>query len=261
MSKCLILGCGTSTGVPIPGCKCDVCQSSNPKNKRSRSSILITTKESKNILIDAGPDLRYQSLANNIDSLAAVLFTHGHADHILGLDDLRGFNYVQEGEEIPCYASQKTYDTIMDAFYYIIDPHPEYEGGMVAKVDFSIIEPYIPIEVMGIEVMPILLKHGSADVLGYIFGDLVYATDCSHIPDRTMELVREKKYLLIDGLREEKHRTHFSIAEAIAMGQQLNVEKTILTHMTHSVEYDEVSRRLPDNVELAYEGMEIEFHI
>lgn len=257
--KCLILGCGTSTGVPIPGCSCEVCQSSNSGNKRSRSSVLITTDSGKNILIDAGPDLRYQALANNINHLSSVIFTHGHADHILGIDDLRGFNFVQQGAEIPCYASQHTLEKIMACFAYIVEPHPEYEGGMLARVAFSIIEPYLPFSVSGIEVLPILLKHGSSDVLGFVVGELVYATDCNHLPQKTQEIIKGKKYLLLDGLRDTPHSTHFSIPEAVAMGQKLEVENLILTHMTHSVDYDKTNKQLPTNTELAYDGMVIEF--
>lgn len=253
-----ILGCGTSTGVPVPACKCEICTSNNPKNKRSRTSALIKVRENYNILIDASTDLRWQALAWNIESINAVLFTHAHADHILGIDDLRSYNFVQRSS-IPCYGATDTLKEIKRCFSYIFDPVPGYEGGPPPQLTLFEVHDFQPFNVDTLRVQPFNLMHGKTPVTGFRFGELAYATDCNFMPDATKDILRNIKVLILDGLRHEPHKTHYTIDEAIALSKELGVEKTYLTHMTHTVEYDRVSRDLPENVFLAYDGLEIPF--
>ncbi len=253
-----ILGCGTSTGVPVPGCTCPVCSSPNPKNHRSRTSALIKVNNSFNILIDASTDLRWQALSWKIPSINAVLFTHSHADHILGIDDLRSFNYIQNSS-IPCYGTIEAFKEIKRCFSYIFEPDQQYEGGLLAQLTLNPIDPQRPFNVGPVSVQPFKLMHGKLPVTGYRFGDLAYATDCNFIPDESKDMLRGIKVLVLDALRFEPHRTHFTIAEAINMAQELQAQSTYLVHMSHSVDYDVTTRNLSNNIFLAYDGLEIGF--
>lgn len=253
-----ILGCGTSTGVPLPGCECRVCTSADPKNFRTRTSALLRIDGRTNILIDAGPDFRMQALAARISSLSAVLFTHSHADHIFGIDDLKTINFIQKAS-IPCYGSLATLSGIRKTFSYIFDPKVRFEGGMKPQLDLHEIEETTPFVAGGITIQPFPLVHGSMQVTGYRFGNLAYATDCNQIPDVSREILKGVRTLILDGLRQEPHSTHFTIAQAIEVADSLGVERTLLTHMTHSVDYAETSANLPKHVALAYDGLEIEF--
>ncbi len=256
--KLQILGCGTSTGVPIPGCECKICQSENPKNKRCRTSALIRADNNFNILIDTTTDLRYQALTHNIKSVNAVLYTHSHADHILGLDDLRGYNYVQNSI-IPCYGTAATINDIKSIFSYIFNPNPEYKGGLLPQISLHTFENYAVFSLGSLSIQTFLLKHGKTDVTGYRIGEVAYATDCNFIPEESKELLKGLKTLVLDGLRYEAHNTHFTIPQAIEVAEELGAETTYLIHTTHSVDYDEVSRKLPENVKLAYDGLVIDF--
>lgn len=254
-----ILGCGTSTGVPIPGCPCKVCTSTNPRNRRDRTSALISVENGPNILIDATPDLRQQALAYNIHSLDAVLFTHAHADHILGVDDLRVFNFISR-KALPCYCEKGTLDGIQRCFRYLFERDPNYEGGMLAELDFQLITPLNPFEA-GIEFFPFRLHHGSMDVTGYRFGNAAYATDCNAIPAESLAHLHGLDLLILDGLRYKPHPTHFTIPRAIEVAEELGAKRTVLIHMTHSVDYEATSVTLPSNVELAYDGMKIPIEV
>jgi phosphoribosyl 1,2-cyclic phosphate phosphodiesterase len=256
--KLQILGCGTSTGVPIPGCRCPVCLSTNPRNKRSRTSALIRAPNNFNILIDASIDLRYQALTYDIQNINAVLFTHAHADHILGIEDLRGYNFIQHSI-IPCYAAEQTVSEIKRFFKYIFEPDPDYQGGLLAQLSMHSIDDYSVFNVGPVNIQSFLLKHGKTDVLGYRIGEVAYATDCNFIPDESKELLQGLKVLILDGLRYEEHRTHFTIPQAIRLAEELKVETTYLTHTTHAIDYNEVSANLPSFVKLAYDGLEIDF--
>lgn len=251
-----LLGCGTSTGVPLPGCKCKVCKSEDPRNRRLRCSAWMRDSHGKSVLIDAGPDLRTQALAYDIDRLDAVLFTHAHADHILGFDDLRAFNFINRAP-VPCYADQATWAAIKKIFHYIIDPVADYKGGEVTKVAINYIEAFKEFNVEGIKVLPFELLHGDLPVLGFKIGNLAYATDCNCVPPASRELLRGIDYLIIDGLRFEPHPTHFTIPQAIELAQQLEVKQTYLTHLTHTVSYAEVSQTLPDGINLGFDGLEL----
>ena len=253
-----VLGCGTSTGVPIPGCSCAVCTSKDQKNKRLRTSSVVTLPNKEVILIDASPDLRWQALKHNVSRVDAVLYTHAHADHILGTDDLRVFNFWKKGS-IPCFANQETLTSLRKSFHYIFEPDPLYQGGALAKLSLHEVSAGTAFNASGQSILPLLLYHGDLPVLGWRIGDLAYATDCNRIPEETRKLLVGVKTLLLDGLRDEPHATHFTISEAIDVASSLEVEQTFLLHMTHTVDYNEVSKRLPSGVQLAYDGLNVDF--
>lgn len=255
--KLQILGCGTSTGVPMPGCQCSVCLSQDARNKRSRTSALIRAEGNFNILIDTTTDLRYQAIAADLRNVNSVLYTHAHADHILGLDDLRGFNYVQNSI-IPCYGTEHTISEIKRCFAYIFNPAENYEGGLVPQVAMHVIQDYSVFSVGPVTVQAFSLQHGRTKVTGYRIGDFAYATDCNFIPEESKEILRGIRLLVLDGLRFEPHKTHFTIPQAVETAQELGAEMTYLTHMTHTIDYATVSRELPDNVRLAYDGLTID---
>ncbi len=251
-----ILGCGTSTGVPLPGCNCPVCLSGKGKNQRSRTSAVIMKDLAENILIDASTDLRSQCLTHNIRRIDAVLFTHAHADHILGTDDLRCFNYVSRNI-IPCYGSATTFKRLIHFFDYIFEPDPDYMGGLLAQLTLHEIDEVTPFTICGIKIRPFKLMHGVTAVTGFRIGDVAYATDCKEIPEASRSVIRGVKFLVLDGLRNKPHRTHLTIDEAVALATELGAEKTYLTHMTHDLDYDELKSRLPAHIEPAYDGLEI----
>lgn len=254
--KVTILGCGTSTGVPVPACSCAVCSSKDSKNSRLRASILIHTPQGADILVDTSPDLRQQALRVGLRKIDAVLFTHAHADHILGLDDLRGFNFAQ-GREISCYATTRSWEAIEHIFHYSFKPDPEYKGGGIPKIQKNVFAAFDQLSLGGVNIQTFSLLHGHGEVIGFRVGDFAYATDCNVIPERSMEELRGVKTLILDGLRHEPHPTHFTIGEAIEISRQLQAERTVLTHHTHTIEYHSEQARLPAGVELAYDGMEI----
>ena len=252
-----ILGCGTSTGVPIPGCDCEVCTSKDPKNWRNRTSALISTDSGENILIDTTPDFRHQAIKFGIKRIDAVLYTHSHADHIFGLDDLRGFNFKHGS--IPCFGTAHTLKQIQRAFEYVFEVGEKHEGGALPKVTLHQISAGASFPLFGVTVEPFALMHGTLEIVGYKIGNLAYATDCNRVPKRSLSLLDGIENLIIDGLRYQEHATHFTIPEAIEVSAELGAKKTYLTHMCHSVEYNRVSKVLPQNVALAYDGLDIQF--
>lgn len=252
-----ILGCGTSTGVPVPGCGCEVCSTRLPKNTRLRSSALIELDLGDIILIDATPDFRQQALSVDLDTLSAVLYTHSHADHIMGTDDLRCFSFGDRGA-IPCFGTAETLERIKHSFSYIFDPDPCYQGGLIAQLNLIPVDPLSTFSVNQTEVQALPLKHGPMEVLGFRIGKFAYATDCNCMPPETIEALRGTEILVLDGLRYRPHPNHFTIPEAIEMAAKIGAERTVLTHMAHSVDYHEVSSKLPERVELAFDGMVLE---
>lgn len=253
-----ILGCGTSTGVPLPGCRCSVCTSKHPRNSRNRSSALITTDSARNILIDATPDLRLQALHFDIRHIDAVLYTHAHADHILGTDDLRSFNFVS-GKPIPCFGTAATLESLKHTFSYIFNQNEAYEGGMLAQLSLHEFVNGEKLKVADTELLTLKLLHGKSEVSGFHFGELAYATDCNKIPSESIKKMTGVKYLIIDGLRHQEHRTHFTIKKAIETAKIIGAEHTYLTHMSHTVDYKETSQELPPGISLAYDGLKLEF--
>ncbi len=240
----------------MPSCHCRVCKSDNPRNKRLRTAAAVSVNGKDWLMIDTSSDFRQQVLTNGIESILGVLFTHSHADHILGLDDLRGF-YISQRRPIPCYGSEATLEELRRIFRYIFETNPDYEGGPLAQLAATAINDTEIVQCGGIEAQAFPLWHGKMPVLGYRFGDIAYATDCNRIPEESQKILRGVKHLVLDGLRNEPHRTHFTIPDAIKAAESLHAENVYLTHMTHSVDYDEVSAQLPKNVKLAYDGLEI----
>lgn len=249
--KITILGCGTSTGVPVIGCGCNICTSKDVKNKRTRSSLLITASN-KNILIDTSTDLRYQSLTYKIDRIDAVLYTHPHADHIHGIDELRTFNMIQKSA-IPCYGSEFTINRIREMFRYIFI-HDENDSWKPDLETFLVSSSF---DLFGLLIQPINVYHGKMQILGFRIGGFAYITDCSQIPDDSKKLLNNLDILILGALRHKPHPTHFSIQEAVQIGEELKAKKVILTHLGHNLDYIETNKTLPKGFELAYDGMEI----
>ncbi|MGD2109524.1 MAG: MBL fold metallo-hydrolase [Phycisphaerae bacterium] len=249
----IILGSGTSHGVPMIGCRCEVCTSDDPYDNRSRPSIFVKTG-GLSVLIDTGPDLRSQCLANDIDRLDAVLFTHHHADHVTGLDDMRRFNWIMGGP-VRLYGTERTLQNIERMFRYAFEhapdsPHdrPQFE---LHTVDHE------PFEIDGRRIVPIPLLHGKLPVLGFRFGDFAYCTDCSEIPDKSMALLRDLDVLVLEALRHTPHPAHFNLEQAIEAAKRIGAGRTYLTHIAHQISHAEVSRTLPDGIQLAHDGLRI----
>ncbi len=248
--KITILGSGTSTGVPMVGCHCSVCSSSNPKDKRTRASIMIETG-GKYILVDTSPDLRRQALRQQIPHIDAVLLTHPHADHVNGIDDLRGYHFIHR-RVIPCHGSRTTMDAVKSKFPYIF-------RGLEAAGYAPLMEAHAtndPFTLFGQTIVPIHLYHGSMPATGYRIDGAAYLTDCSRIPESSLALLAGLDILIIDGLRYTPHANHFNIEGALRVVEQLKPGRAILTHLTHEVAHADETR-LPAGVEFAYDGMEI----
>ena len=256
--KFTLLGSGSSTGVPLPGCACRVCTSKHPRNHRDRTSACLTLDDGTVILIDAGPDLRYQAIKHGVARVDSVLYTHAHADHILGTDDLRSFNFASR-KRIPCYGSKETMDALTHAFSYIFNPQSGYEGGMLAQLDRHDISNDETCMIEGVAFHLFPLIHGGMTVTGFRVGDVGYATDLNMLTDRAEEILQGVKYLFIDGLRQEEHKTHLTISAAALTAQRLGAQKTYIIHTTHTVDYEETNATLPAGVELGYDGLTLRF--
>lgn len=251
--KVTFLGTGTSQGIPVIACNCDVCLSPDLHDKRLRSSVLIEV-DGKNLVIDSGPDFRQQMLRANLHSLDAILFTHEHKDHIAGLDDIRAFNYVQQ-KPIDIYAEERVHWAIKQEFAYIF-AEQKYPG--VPQVTMHLIDNH-PFEVHGIEVIPIRAVHMRLPVLGFRIGDFTYITDANYISDEEKEKIKGSKYLVINGLRKQKHISHFSLDEAVKVIEDVKPEFAYITHISHQLGKNQmVNTELPENIRLAYDGLTIE---
>ena len=247
------LGTGTSTGVPVVGCRCRVCTSADPKNQRLRQSVKIEAG-GKHFLIDTTPDLRLQLLRDPIPRLDFILFTHSHSDHLMGLDDIRPFNFRQRAP-IAAYASAPTAHAIRRAFSYIWNDS-QIGGG---KPQLELVEVDGPFTAHGVDVVPIPVRHGDWTILGYRIGAFAYITDTNGIPDSSMRLLEGVKVLALDGLRPApKHPTHFTIDEAVDCSRQIGANDTYLIHLTHEVEHESFDATLPERVHLAYDGLKLD---
>jgi len=245
------LGTGTSTGVPVPTCRCDVCTSSDPRDTRLRPSVLLSFDDA-GILIDTSTDLRQQALRHSIDRIDAVLYTHAHADHVLGLDDLRLYNWKQRSP-IPAYGSARTLAAVARTFWYVFD-NDESESTKPSIERRAIDAPF---DVAGRRIIPIPLQHGQLPILGYRVGRFAYLTDVSKIPSTSYDLLRDLDVLVLNALRERPHPTHLNLAGALAEAEKLGARRTLFTHMSHEVSHARVSAGLPPGVELAHDGLEI----
>jgi len=255
-----VLGSGTSQGVPIVGCDCTACTSNDSRDKRLRVSVYLETDIKNNnkplrILIDTSPDFRQQMLLNNITDIDAVLYTHYHIDHIMGLDDIRQINQLHR-KHVELYANSETAGRIRQTFSYIFDENT-YKGGGIPLVNLHEID-LKPFDVLGQNVIPIEYKHGPTTVYGFRIGDFAYLTDCNFIPDSEFPKLVGLKVLIIDALRYRKHETHFSVDEAIAVSQRINAGQTYFTHMTHDIVHAEAGSKLPANIEFAYDGLKFD---
>jgi len=246
--KVTILGSGTSTGVPMVGCSCRGCSSHDERDKRTRASLLIQ-HAGRNILIDASTDLRFQALREGIQRVDAVLFTHAHADHVNGIDDLRGFHFLHR-EIISCFGSRTTLDTLLTGFRYIFHEHDG--SGYTPLLHPQEVDG--PFELFGLTVIPVPLRHGLTQALGFRIGNFAYLTDCSEIPDSSLALLEGLELLVIDGLRWNPHPFHFNIEAVIAATAPLRPGRTVLTHLTHDVMFSD-GDRLPPGYEFACDGL------
>ncbi len=251
--KVTFLGTGTSQGVPIIGCKCEVCSSKNLKNKRLRSSIHIETK-GLSLIIDSGPDFRQQVLRENITSLDAIIFTHDHKDHTAGLDDIRAFNYIQK-KPMQVFAEKYVLETIKREYSYAFAENP-YPG--VPKIHLNAIENK-PFYIEQTRIEPIRGMHYKLPILGYKIGQFAYITDMNFISDTELEKIKGIDTLVINALRIEKHISHFNLEEALEVIRKAKVKQAYLTHIGHQLGlYESISEQLPQNVQLAYDGLKIE---
>jgi phosphoribosyl 1,2-cyclic phosphate phosphodiesterase len=239
------------------GCTCAVCRSPNPRDKRLRPSIYVEVPGRAAILVDTTPDLRQQALTYGITRIDAILFTHSHADHILGLDDVRGFNFAQKAA-IPCYAAADVWETIRRVFFYAFDGLSR-KGGGVPRLEHHPIDG--PFSVAGVRIVPVPLLHGDTPILGFRFGGFAYLTDCSAIPDPSWPLVAGVDTLVIDALRDARHSTHFTVAEALEAIARIGPRRAYLTHMAHQLGHAETNARLPAGVELAYDGLVLDVNV
>jgi phosphoribosyl 1,2-cyclic phosphate phosphodiesterase len=253
-----ILGSGTSSGVPLIGCKCAVCRSKNPKNRRLRASAWVQT-QGKSILIDTGPDFREQALRSKIRRIDAVLYTHPHADHCHGIDDLRAYNFVQKGP-IPIYGNAWTCEEFPVKFEYIFKSRPvPYEGGGIPSLEVRQFDAQSQsIDVEGISVVPISLEHGKKETVGFRFDSVAYVTDTSYIQPASLERLKGLSVLVLDCVRIEPHRTHLNLEAALEVVEKVRPQKTYLTHLGHEFDSSKESRlKLPRGVSLAYDGLKI----
>jgi phosphoribosyl 1,2-cyclic phosphate phosphodiesterase len=247
----LFLGTGTSAGVPMIGCHCEVCTSSDSRDKRTRPSVVISYGSTR-VLVDTTPELRLQAVACGVDRIDAIVYTHAHADHIMGLDDVRRFNTIKKGP-LDVWADRPTHEALDRCFGYAFrESDPEIK---VYRPD--LVRRYIegPFEIGGAIWRPVKLFHGKMPVLGFRIGALAYCTDVSHIPEETYEELGGLDVLVLDGLQFKKHPTHFSIDEAVEAARRIGAKRTYLTHIAHGVKHSDGSMKLPASVELAYDGL------
>lgn len=245
-----LLGSGTSTGVPVIGCRCKVCTSTDPRNQRSRPGLLLQLPDRRTVLFDTSADLRAQALRVGLDRLDAVVFTHAHADHIFGLDDIRIFNFRQQAP-IPCYGSHETLAAIRRAFSYVFEPGQEGGG----KPQLDLIEVRTPFFLLGRQFVPVPVWHGEMEVFGYRIGNFAYVTDCNRIPEESLALLAGVEVLVLDALRYRPHSTHFSVSQAVEAAERVGAARTILTHMSHEVDHGAPEVVLPAGIELGYDGL------
>jgi phosphoribosyl 1,2-cyclic phosphate phosphodiesterase len=248
-----LLGTGTSTGVPMIGCHCAVCSSPDPRNRRLRPGLKLELPGGV-ALVDTPTDLRQQALLYGLERLDAVLYTHAHADHILGLDEIRVFNFRQ-GHAIPCHGPASALAAIRRAFAYVFEPGQE--GGGKPQIELLPLDG--PRELLGVEVVPVPVRHGSLEVFGYRIGPFAYVTDVSFVPDDSRRLLAGVDTLVLGALRYRPHSTHFSIPEAIAEAARIGARRTLFTHLSHEVDHGAPREPLPPGVELAHDGLVLDF--
>ena len=256
--RLVFLGTGTSTGVPLLGCDCQVCNSTDPRNSRTRPSVLVSFPRG-NLLIDTTPEMRLQLLREKVRRVHAIAYTHHHVDHLFGLDDARVFpKYL--GGPVPIYCEAETEETIRRVFSYAFNERAAaLPAGFLPKLKFERVVPGVPFEVLGQSVLPLRLEHGRLGILGFRIGGLAYCTDVSRIPEETWPMLEGLDVLVLDALRHEPHPTHFSLAEALAVVERLRPGRTLLTHLSHDFNHGPTETTLPPRVGLAYDGLTLDF--
>jgi phosphoribosyl 1,2-cyclic phosphate phosphodiesterase len=247
-----ILGSGSSHGTPVVGCTCETCTSDDPRNHRYRASALVEVRD-RAFLIDTGPELRLQALRADVRRIDAVFYTHFHADHVHGIDDLKAFNAALGGP-LPCYGNAQTDAILRDRFDYAFAGTPWV--GLIPHLTFEVVDETF--DLLGVPVTPVDLQHGRIRSHGWRIGGLAYLTDANGIPPASMAKLHDLDLLVIDGLRPRPHPTHYSINEAVAVARDLRPRRTLLTHMNHNVEYTRESAALPEGVGLAYDGLVVD---
>ncbi|MEA2582340.1 MAG: phosphoribosyl 1,2-cyclic phosphate phosphodiesterase [Thermomicrobiales bacterium] len=252
MVELTFLGTGTSNGIPVIGCHCPVCTSADPRDRRSRTSAVVRDGE-RTILIDTATELRLQAIGVGLERVDAVLFTHAHADHTSGFDDLRRFNELA-GRHLPVYAGAETAASLRERFAYaFVDQFPFYGG----KPDLTLEVFDGPFEVFGREIVPISVRHGRTLVHGFRFGDLAYVTDAKEIPPSSMALLHGLDILVLNALRVTPHPTHLSLAEAVAVVEELRPRAAYLVHLSHELSHAEAEAQLPPGIAVAYDGLTV----
>ena len=253
-----MLGVGSSAGTPVVGCSCETCTSDNPRNKRTRCSSLITLDSGENILIDTGPDLRNQALREGIKRVDTVLYTHTHADHLHGIDDLRAFCVLQR-KQIPLYAKEDAVTHITQKFGYTLREPSDFWEMPVLRAET--IE--APFELFGVKVTPIPVMHGRSQIFGYRIGNMAYMTDVSEIPESSFLLLENLDIVLLDCLREQSHPTHINIEQSLAYLSRINAKQSYMIHMTHELEYATLTNKLANkqakNVFVGFDGLKLSF--
>jgi len=257
-SELIFLGTGTSNGVPVIGCDCAVCRSDNPKNKRMRTSVYLRHSDGGALLVDCGPDFREQALRYHVTRADGVLITHSHFDHIGGIDELRQLNFIMKSE-IPLYGLPEHLEEIRARVSYLFCG--TQQGGGKARISLNAIRPFEQFNIAGFQIFPIPVTHGKPEILGYGFGKLVFITDASAIPAKSMELLKNNPpdILILNALRFRPHPTHFNLTEALDVAKTIGARMTYLVHMCHDVEHESVNATLPENIRLAYDGLKLEF--
>ena len=254
-ARLTVLGSGTSMGVPTIGCDCKVCSSSDTRDRRTRPSILLEYNGHA-VLIDSTPDFREQALREKISRLDAVLYTHGHADHILGLDDLRPLTFKRE-QKLPLFADDSTANIIERMFAYVFDP----VSGYATRPQVTLHRLNGALELFGARFQPLKVMHGDTEITAYRFGSAAYLTDFSTIPERTMEALNRLDILFLDALRRRPHPTHSSLDESLKIVERLQPSRAFFVHMSHDLGHEETNNFLPPNVRLAHDGLKLEFDI
>jgi phosphoribosyl 1,2-cyclic phosphate phosphodiesterase len=247
------LGTGTSHGVPMIGCRCEVCRSADPRDKRWRPSVWIRTDSGRSVLIDSSADFRAQALAFDIDRLDAIVFTHSHADHILGLDETRRYNVLQR-EAIPLYGDERTLADLRRIFDYAFgNSHAPIARGYVPLLSpFTIGGPFM----IGRDLFtPVPIMHGTRPIHGYRIGSFAYLTDCSGVPEASWPLIADLELLVVGALRDREHPAHFTLDQAVAAGRRSGARRVLFTHMAHDLGHAQTQARLPSGMELAYDGL------
>ena len=252
--KIIFLGTGTSQGIPVIGCDCEVCVSENPQDKRFRTAVMVSIN-GKNIVIDVGPDFRQQMLQNNIIDVDSVLITHEHNDHIIGLDDVRPFNFRYQ-KDMPIYCTTMVMNSLRSRFAYAFLENP-YPGS--PRFNLREIDAETPFEVAGQKIIPIEVIHGKMPVLGFRFDDFTYITDAKTIAPESLEKIKGSKVLVLNALRKEEHHSHFSLDEALNFIEIVQPERAYLTHISHRMGLSaDINKTLPSNVSIAYDGLKLE---